>query len=366
MYIQEVDTKHFEDFDDHERVVRCEDKDAGLLAFIAIHNRNLGPALGGCRIQPYQNESEAITDVLRLSRGMTYKSAMAGLPLGGGKSVIVADPKTDKTDALFTAMGKFIDNLKGHYIGAEDSGTTVDDLKVMATQTRHVAGIHNRQLKNGQTASGDPSPSTAYGVYVGIKTSVQYKLNTDSLSGVKIAVHGVGNVGRNLVKLLVADGAEVYVADRWQPAIDRICEESRVTVINNDILHKANVDVYAPCALGSSLNTDTLVAMQAPIVAGAANNQLANSGAGEYLYHKGILYAPDYVINAGGIIDIYYEQQMAAEGFDHAKVLEHIDGIAPTLREIYDNSARHNLPTHVMANKLAEARFLGKKISEVA
>lgn len=376
MLITELDTRSFEDFADHDKILRCEDKKSGLRAIIAIHNRNLGPALGGCRMQPYENEQDAITDALRLSRGMTYKSALALLPLGGGKSVIIGNPKDAKTDALMRSMGKFIDSLDGAYIGAEDSGTSVADLRTMHEETAFVAGIHERQLSDGTIANGDPSPMTAYGVFKGIQASLQHRFNSSSVDGVKIAVKGVGNVGRNLVNLLVQEGAEVFISDAYKPALDRVLEQHQVHVVDNEVIHKQKVEVYAPCALGGGLNTTTLVELQAPIVAGAANNQLANDSAGQYLFHKGTLYAPDFVINAGGIIDIYYERQGygrdnesdddSDDGFDHGTVTRHINKIQDTLLEIFSYSEEHQVPTHVTAERLAESRFLGSDISNVA
>lgn len=362
MLIEVVDTRSYDDFANHEKVWRCTDEASGLHAIIAIHSSNLGPALGGCRMRAYENEQAAITDVLRLSKGMTYKSALASLPLGGGKAVIIGDPKTGKTDALLRAMGKFINSLNGAYISAEDSGTSVADLRIMHLETEYVAGIHERQLNDGKTADGDPSPSTAYGVYKGIKASLRHRFQTDSLDNVKVAVQGVGNVGRRLVKLLVADGAEVFICDAYEPAIAGVLKEHRVKVVSNEEIHRMDVDVFAPCALGGALNTNSLVELTAPIVAGAANNQLANDGAGQYLFHKGTLYAPDFVINAGGIIDIFYERQ----GYDHSKVLAHIDKIQDTLTEIYAYSQEHQIPTHITAERLGDARFLGVDISEVA
>lgn len=362
MLIEVVNTQSYEDFDNHEQVWRCTDEATGLHALIAIHNRNLGPALGGCRMRPYNSEAEAITDVLRLSKGMTYKSALASLPLGGGKAVIIGDPKTGKSDAMLHAMGQFIDSLKGMYISAEDSGTSVADLRVMHLETEYVAGIHERKLSNGRTADGDPSPSTAYGVYKGIRASLQQRFRSDSLDGVRVAVQGVGNVGRNLVKLLVADGAKVFISDAYEPAIARVLKEHDVQVVANAKIQQLDVEVFAPCALGGVLSTKSLVELTAPIVAGAANNQLSNDGAGQYLFHKGILYAPDFVINAGGIIDIFYERQ----GYDHAKVLAHIDKIQETLLEIFAYSVEHQVPTHITAERLGDARFLGVDISDVA
>ena len=367
MLIQEVDVQNHEDFDGHEKVMCCRDEKSGLLAYIAIHNRNLGPALGGCRMWPYETEADAITDVLRLSRGMTYKSAVANLPLGGGKAVIVGDPKTMKNEQLLRQMGKFVGSLQGAYITAEDSGTSVADLETISRETQFVAGVRSKQHSDGTETSGDPSPSTAYGVFVGINASVQHRFGTTGLRDVKVAGQGVGNVGRNLVKMLVEAGAVVYVSDNFTPALDAVQNESQVTVVDNRDIHTLDVEVFSPCALGGALNMDALVAMRAPIVAGAANNQLANAGSGEYLYHKGIVYAPDYVINSGGIIDIFYERKSCEQkGFAHNEMMNHIKGIGDTLTNIYMMSHKHQVGTHLMADKIAESRFLDRAIGEVA
>ncbi|MBL4680615.1 MAG: Glu/Leu/Phe/Val dehydrogenase [Pseudomonadales bacterium] len=362
MIIEEVDVSGHEDFANHEKVMKCFDKSSGLLAYIAIHNLNLGPALGGCRIWPYLSEADAITDVLRLSKGMTYKSALANLALGGGKAVIIADPKTMKTESLIRAMGRFVESLNGQYITAEDSGTNVEDLKLMSEETSFIAGVQDKKLSDGSEATGDPSPATAYGVFVGIKASLKQKYTNDSLDGIRVAVQGVGNVGRNLSKMLVDAGASVMVSDTYQPALDRITNELDVSVVANEDIVQQKVDVYSPCALGGALNMNTLVEIQAPIVAGAANNQLSNQGAGDYLFHKGIIYAPDYVINTGGIIDIFYER----EGYDHKKVMNHIDGIGATLADIFRLSVEQKASTQLMADRLAESRFLGELRDAVA
>ena len=354
MYIREVDVTKYEDFDSHEKVVRCQDNETGLLAYIAIHNTNLGPALGGCRIWPYECDDDAVKDVLRLSRGMTYKSAISNLPLGGGKSVIISDAKKMKTKAMMKSMGRFVESLHGAYITAEDSGTSVDDLKIMSAETKFVTGVLNKRLTDGSEASGDPSPSTAYGVFVGIKASLQYRFGTSDPAGVKVAVQGVGNVGRNLVRMLAEAGAEVFISDTYAPAIERTLEGCQVKVVHNASIHQLDVDVYSPCALGGALNMASLVEMCAPIIAGAANNQLTDTDTGDYLFHKGIVYAPDYVINAGGIIDIFYER----EGYDHARVIDHINSIAATLADIFALSEQNQISTNATADRIAETRFL--------
>ena len=368
MLIETFDNLELEnhpDFDHHEKIVRCYDESTGLRAIIAIHNRNLGPALGGCRMFPYETEQEALTDVLRLSKGMTYKSALARLPLGGGKAVIIGNAKTEKTPELMATMGSFVETLKGDYVTAEDSGTNVADMKEVQTKTQHVAGVVERRLSTGQLGDGDPSPTTAYGVFCGIKASILHRFGATSCDGIKVAVQGIGNVGRNLVDLLVKDGAIVSVADAYQPTIDSLLETElgrQVSVVSVDDVYTLEVEVFSPCALGGALNTNTLVGLQAPIVAGAANNQLADDGAGQYLFHKGTLYAPDFVINAGGIIDIFYER----EGYDPEKVRAHVESIGSTLREIFEASKSEGVPTHIMANKIGEARYKPEHFDDVA
>ncbi len=352
--IAEIDTSSFKDFDHHEKVLECTDEQSGLQAYIAVHNRNLGPALGGARMWPYGSRSEAITDSLRLSRGMTYKSAMAGLPLGGGKAVIVGDPRTTKTPALMRAMGRFIQHLDGAYITAEDSGTNVADLQIVATETRHVAGINQKKLNDGSQISGDPSPSTAYGVFVGIKASLAHRFGSGDLHGVSVAIQGVGNVGKRLAEFLVNAGARVVVADLYPRAIEELQDKLQVTVCKLDDIHRQGVEVFAPCALGGFLTVTTLSEITAPIIAGAANNQLAEVGIGRSLVDAGKLYAPDYVINSGGIIDIYCERA----GYRHDELVTHIDRIGQTLEEIYALAEASRQPTHVIADRIAESRFL--------
>jgi leucine dehydrogenase len=356
MKISRIDASSFIDFDDHEQVLECIDKESGLHAYIAIHNRNLGPALGGCRIWPYDSANEAVTDVLRLSRGMTYKSAMAELPLGGGKAVLIADPKTEKTREMLAAMGDFVDSLDGAYITAEDSGTSVADLEIIGSRTKHVTGVNQKQLRDGSEVSGDPSPSTAYGVFVGLKASVKHQYGREDLQGLKVAVQGVGNVGSRLAGFLVDAGATVFVADIYSPAVEEICNSINVQPVQLSEIHKLEVDVFAPCALGGFINEETLPEIKASVIAGAANNQLAHPGMGELLTKAGKLYAPDYVINAGGIIDIFYERSV----YDHNKVTQHIERIGDTLGEIFVMAKDTNRPTQIIADKIAEAR-IGKK-----
>ncbi len=335
------------EFDQHEEVVIHDDGD--LRAIIAVHSSNLGPATGGCRVYPYASIDEALTDVLRLSRGMTYKSAMAGLPLGGGKSVIIADPTVDKNRDLLLAMGDFIETFEGRYIAAEDSGTSVEDMKVMAERTVHVSGIRSED-KFG----GDPSPVTAHGVFLGIQVAVQHKFGSD-LRGIRVAVQGVGNVGYHLVKQLDEAGAEVIVADANPSRAARLVEEFRVSSCSPAAILSAEADVFAPCAMGSVINADNLSLLKAKIVAGAANNQLAHDTLGDELLRRGILYAPDYVINSGGIIDIHYQRQ----GERNADVINtHVHRIGTTLANIFIESEQRQLATNVIADEMARALFV--------
>ncbi len=361
MKIETVNAEHYADFDHHERILRCTDEVTGLDAIIAIHNRNLGPALGGCRMWAYANHEAAITDVLRLSKGMTYKSALAGLPLGGGKSVINVAP-SKKSDAMIEAMGAFVDSLGGDYIVAEDSGTSVSDMKVMARKSAHVAGYKEKHQSDGRVLDGDPSRSTAYGVFVGIRSAVAHKLGTDSLSGVHVAVQGVGHVGYNLAFLLKKAGAQLTIADINAERIQVIADELGAAVASVQDVHRTDCDVFAPCALGSVITLNALDEISAEVIAGAANNQLANDAAGFELFSRGKLFAPDYVINAGGIIDIYYERG----DYDHDKVIAHIDRIGVTLNEIFETSRRAKEPTHVIADRLAEQRFMRQEHVDVA
>ncbi len=343
-----TDFRTHPDFDRHEKVVHCSDERSGLRAIIAVHNTSRGPALGGCRMWRYVNEAEALTDALRLSRGMTYKSALANLSLGGGKAVIMGDPRSEKTRELLLAMGEFIDTLGGRYVTAEDSGTSVADMKVIAERTPWVAG-----LVEAAAHGGDPSPSTAYGTFVGLKAAVQHKLGRDDLRGVAVAIQGVGNVGYHLARLLHEAGADLYVADIFSDNVVRAHREFGANVVPVDAIHALAVDVFAPCAMGSVINDHTVDAIRAPVIAGAANNQLATPAHGERLHVRGTLYVPDYVLNAGGIIDIAYEQQ----GGDDAAKRRHIETIADTLAEIFARSESGGRPTCAVADELAQERF---------
>lgn len=335
-------------FDEHELVVFRHDQETGLNAIIAIHNTNLGSAVGGCRMYPYANSDQALNDVLRLSRGMTYKSAMADLPLGGGKSVIIGDPRKDKRPALLHAMGEFIDSLGGKYITAEDSGTSVEDMRIIREKTRYVSGID----KNSKY-KGDPSPSTALGVFKGIQASVKYKLGLDELTGVRVAIQGVGHVGYYLTELLVDAGAKVFVADINEENVDRVVTGFGAIVVSPDDIAGIEVEVFSPCAMGAVINDNTLQSLYAPIVAGAANNQLAEARHGEILYKRGILYAPDFVINAGGIIDVHYQTTRP----DQEAMNNHIFRIGDTLTGIFQRSEEKGLSTHTVAEQIAKEKF---------
>ena len=340
------------DFADHEQVVFVSDDKSGLKAIIAVHNSKLGPALGGCRMWPYASEEEAVRDVLRLSRGMTYKSAMANLKLGGGKSVIIGNPRTHKTPELLAAFARALEQLNGRYIAAEDSGTSVADMKYMTQFTQHVAGIHDKPSDAG-TRSGDPSPATAYGTFIGIKAAVKERLGRDSLDGLRVAVQGVGNVGFDLARQLKEAGAQLWVTDIHREALVQAGKELGATVVAPDEIFGLDVDVFAPCALGAILNDSTIPQLKATIVAGAANNQLAEARHGLALMKRGILYAPDYVINAGGIIDVYHERI----GFERAALIRHIEGIRDNLMEVFERAREEERPTAEVADAIAEERF---------
>ncbi len=330
-------------FDHHELVSFREDPQSGLQAIIAIHNTHLGPAMGGCRMYPYANSNEALADVLRLSRGMSYKSALAGLPYGGGKAVIIGDPKKDKTPARLQAMGEFIDSLGGRYITAEDSGMGVEDLKQLALKTPYVVGL-NDSLAHG----GDPSPATAQGVFVGIKAALQYRYGSESLRGRRVAIQGAGAVGLELLGLLLAEGAEVAVADLNIARLEQAARLGAEIVEPRNILSMA-VDVLAPCAMGAVINDDSIGELRAGIIAGSANNQLLHSLHGEQLRERGILYAPDFVINAGGIIDIYHQER----GSDSAQRDAHIGNIAGSLSRIFKEAEEKGVSTDYVAEEMA-------------
>lgn len=338
------------EFDDHIQVAFCHDPESGLKAIIAIHNLKRGPALGGCRMWPYASEEEAITDVLRLSRGMTYKAALANLPYGGGKSVIIGDPKRDKTEALFRAMGRFVETLAGRYTVAEDVGISVPDVEIMARETHHTAGT----MAGG---AGDPSPATAYGVFMGIRAGVKHRLGRDSLDGISIAVQGLGHVGAQLCRYLADAGATLLVSDLNEEAIGRVVQELGAERVTTDEIHKVAADVYAPCALGAVINDRTIEELKVAIVAGSANNQLAEPRHGADLMRRNILYAPDYAINAGGIIALSHENHSGGPAYDPAESFAHVAKIQDTLLEIFEHAEAEGIPTSLAADRVAEQRF---------
>ncbi|WP_434931721.1 Glu/Leu/Phe/Val dehydrogenase dimerization domain-containing protein [Shewanella sp. HL-SH5] len=329
-------------FDEHEQVVFCHDKESGLKAIIAVHNTNKGPAVGGCRMWNYQSDDEALTDVLRLSRGMTYKNALAGLTMGGGKAVIIADPKTTDREKLFLAFGRFVNSLGGKYYSAEDVGVSTSDMMIANRETPYVAGLEGK--------SGDPSPLTALGTYLGIKAAVKHQRGIDSLEGIKVSVQGVGHVGYYLCKHLHEAGAKLIVTDIHQASLDRVATEFGATLVEPQDIYNQDVDVYAPCALGATLNDITLPLLKATIVAGCANNQLAEVRHGEKLKEMGILYAPDYVINAGGIINVSFENN-----YDKAAATAKVEQIYQTLLTVFTRADAENRTTGSVADEMARA-----------
>lgn len=334
---------------DHEQVVFCHEPEFGLKAIIAIHNTTLGPSLGGCRFYPYQNDEEGLYDVLRLSRGMTYKASIAGLNLGGGKAIIFGNPDTDKSEFLFRAFGRFVDGLGGRYITAEDVNTTVREMEWVRMETQYVTGI-SRALGG----SGDPSPVTAFGVFVGIKAARKTKAGTEDLSGIKVAVQGVGHVGYNLCRYLHDAGVELYVSDINQERVERVVNEFDAKAVNGNEIHALDVDVFAPCALGAVLNDETIPEIKASIIGGAANNQLATSKEhGASLLKRNILYAPDYAINSGGLINVANE----LEGYNRERAFKQAEGIYDTLMEIFKMSVEEGIPTNQASDRLAEYRI---------
>jgi len=334
---------------DHEQVVFCQDKATGLKAIIAIHNTVLGPALGGTRMWNYNNELEALNDVLRLSRGMSYKAAISGLNLGGGKAVIIGDSRTQKSEALFRRFGKFVNSLNGRYITAEDVGISPIDMRYVAMETQHVAG-----KPESMGGSGDPSPVTAYGVYMGMKAAAKEAYGSDNLGGKKVSVQGVGHVGEYLVKHLTEEGAVVYITDIHQPTLQQVNQKYGAEVVGLDEIYDLDVDIYAPCALGATVNDDTIDRLKCQIIAGAANNQLQDEARhGKMVMEKGMIYAPDYLINAGGVINCYSE----VKNFSRQAALEQAEDIYMTTLAILKKSKEENIPTYLAANQMAEARM---------
>ncbi|KAB2376441.1 MULTISPECIES: Leu/Phe/Val dehydrogenase [Actinomadura] len=334
----------------HEQVVFCQDEASGLRAIIAIYSTALGPSLGGTRFYPYGSEEEALTDVLNLSRGMAYKNAMAGLDLGGGKAVIIGDPAKDKSEALLRAYGRFVQSLNGRYYTACDVGTYSEDMDVVARECRFVTG---RTVAHG--GAGDSSILTAYGVFQGMRAAAETVWGTPSLRGRRVGVEGVGKVGHRLVEHLREDGADVVICDVSEAAVERVqALHPEVDVVaDKDEMVRTELDVYAPCALGGSLNDDTVPLLSAKVVCGAANNQLAHSGIEKRLADRDVLYAPDYVVNSGGVIQVADE----IEGFEFDRAKARASGIYETTRKIFALAADEGVPPAVAADRLAERRM---------
>jgi leucine dehydrogenase len=348
------------EYDGHENVVMFIDDATGLKAIIAVHDTTMGPSLGGCRFWPYDNDEDAITDVLRLSRGMTYKSALAGLARGGGKSVIIGDPKNFDTEArskLMTAMGKAVHSLAGRYIIAEDMNTNEQDMEAMAKVTPHVGGL---PPKAGSALGGNPSPVTALGVFSGVRATAKALNGHDDLTGMTISVQGLGSVGMTLCEHLHKAGAKMIVTDINQAAIDEAVTRFGATAVGLDEIYSVEVDIFAPCARGAILNDATIPQLNVKGIAGAANNQLGRiEEHSRMLEKKGILYAPDYVVNAGGVIFVAGEV-LGAESYD--SVMQHVTGIYETTIRIFEDSKRKNITPALAADELAQEIIAAKKL----
>jgi leucine dehydrogenase len=338
------------EFDDHELVVFGHDAASGLRAIIAIHSTTLGPAAGGCRMWPYASTAEAVADVLRLSRGMSYKNALAGLGFGGGKAVIIGESRKGKTPQLFEAFGRFVDSLGGRYVSAEDVGTTTADMTEVARATRYVAGLGAAPGEAG----GDPGPKTALGVFLGLKAAVKFRLGRADLADVSVAVQGAGGVGYHLCGMLASEGAQLAVADVRPIAVQRVCDEFKARAVAVEEVLFEDVDVLAPCALGAVLSAQSIPRLRARVIAGAANNQLAQGQDGAALPKAGILYAPDYIINAGGIISVSREYH---GGATEAQVIADIHAIPTRLTEIFERARRENRTTNEVADEMARERL---------
>ncbi len=333
---------------EYEQVVFCYNAASGLKSIIAIHNTTLGPALGGLRMWPYATEEEAINDVLRLARGMTYKAAAAGLNLGGGKSIIIADPRKDKSEALFRAFGRFVQSLGGRYITAEDVGTTVEDMDYVHMETDYVTGV-----SAAYGSSGDPSPATAFGVWQGMKAAAKEALGTEKLSGLRVALQGVGHVGYYLAKHLHDEGAKLVICDINQDSTARVKVEFGAQVVETEAIYDVDCDIFSPCALGAVINPQTLPRLKAKVVAGCANNQLLTPADGDALEQRKILYAPDYVINAGGLINVADE----LEGYNRDRAYKKIAGIYGNIDRVIRIAKTEKIPTYRAADRLAEDRI---------
>jgi leucine dehydrogenase len=342
--------------DEHEQIIYCYDKATGLKAIIAIHSTALGPALGGTRIWDYAHDNDALTDVLRLSKGMTYKAALANIKLGGGKAVIMGNVLQVKTEALLRKYGQFVDSLHGRYITAPDVNTNMHDMACIAQETQYV-----QSLPSIQGGNDDPSPFTAYGIYLGIKAAVKKVYGTDHLRGKKIGVEGVGKVGTCLIKLLQEEEAQIYVTDVAQARLASIAKTHQVHVVQPDMFYDLPLDVYAPCALGATLNDANIARLQCKIVAGAANNQLEDERRHAYLlYDQGIVYVPDFLINAGGLINIYTDLYYT---YSCELAYQHTERIYDTCLEVLDRSEREHVPPSIVAEQLAEERIHNARVA---
>lgn len=333
---------------DYEQVVVCQDRKSGLKAIIAIHDTTLGPALGGTRMWTYNSEEEAFEDALRLAKGMTYKNAAAGLNLGGGKTVIIGDPRKDKNEEMFRAFGRYIQGLNGRYITAEDVGTTEADMDIIHEETDYVTGI-----SASFGSSGNPSPVTAYGVYVGMKAAANEAFGSPSLEGLTVAVQGVGNVSYTLCKHLHEEGAKLIVTDINKNAVSRAVADFGAKAVDINDIYSVECDIFSPCALGAIINDDTIGQLKAKVIAGAANNQLLETKHGDQLAELGIVYAPDYVINAGGVINVADELY----GYNRERALKRVEKIYDKITQIFEIAKRDQIPTYLAADRFAEERI---------
>jgi len=332
---------------DYENVILCHDKTSGLKAIIVIHDTTLGPALGGCRMWTYDTEEDAINDALRLARGMTYKNAAAGLNYGGGKVVIIGDPRKDKSEALFRSLGRYVESLNGRFITGEDVGITVKDVEYMRYETTHVVGLAE--------TGGDPSPVTAYGVYKGIQAACEEVYGTIECKGKKVAIQGLGKVGYSLAKYLHEAGANLIVTDIFEDNAKRAVEDFNAEYVKPDDIYEVKCDIFAPCALGAVINDETIPKLKCNIIAGSANNQLKEEKHGDILKEKGILYVPDYIINAGGVINV--ADELEPTGYNRERALRKASMIFDTIKSVIEKSKIDNIPTYLAADRFVEERI---------
>ncbi|MDQ3673531.1 MAG: NAD-binding protein [Gemmatimonadota bacterium] len=329
----------------HEEIVLCSDPSCGYRGIIAVHSTRLGPALGGTRFWTYDSDEEAIVDALRLSRGMTYKNAVAGLSLGGGKSIIIGDNKTTDREGIFRAHGRFVESLGGRYITAEDVGTSTKDMDYVHMETGHVAGLAGK--------SGDPSPVTAHGVFRAVQASANRRWGSDSLEDRTVSIQGCGSVGSYLARELHHAGARLVVSDIDPSKAARVAKATGAEVVEADAIYRVDADIFAPCALGGIINDETIPLLKVEVVAGGANNQLLEERHGDALEKRGILYAPDYVANAGGVINVYGE----VEGWDAQRALDKADDIYDTILRVFEIAEAYKIPTYEAADRVAEQRL---------